>query len=532
MAISPADFYAYSRATGAPIPDNPEERAAMAPEVLEFRRNQLKGQSEGGNVVDTLGKVALGLGAATAAVLGARRLAKGAPSAPAKTYTRSEAVERVARTPVPTAAATGSQAARPPIPRQPSQSAAPQVDVPPPSKPAPGAAGALSQFLEAKGYVPPVQEAEYVAIRPDVRDVVSVDVAEARRQAATEGLLQAAAQRREAYQPELPGVKGTLMAVRSPLGAAAEETGELVALAPSRPLSAAPDQLSLDLVQTQQVKQAFNVDQALNALDSGEDQATGRVRQQLQRNEDVNLSAIDQIEDATGSIDLAASMTEDGLPVDQAEAAFEFAKGSMEAQRERLAARGLRGQQLERRLVYPQSVAAAAEASMPVSGEDALTFGRAEPTQIAPGGFVQPASKTSLRGTTGRPELGVLGIEAGSTPQREVWGQGAVETQKVLYAQGEDPVTRPAPFRPGIDLPEERTPEGYRYTQAAMTRPSKPGASRTPLTQPKTQTGLESVQESEIVRKSADPQAYLKQKMAELGISAIGEFSPWPRRTR
>lgn len=42
MALSPADFYAYSRATGAPIPEDPEERAQMAPDVLEFRRNQLK----------------------------------------------------------------------------------------------------------------------------------------------------------------------------------------------------------------------------------------------------------------------------------------------------------------------------------------------------------------------------------------------------------------------------------------------------------------------------------------------------------
>lgn len=42
MALSPADFYAYSRATGAPVPEDPRERAEMAPEVLEFRRNQLK----------------------------------------------------------------------------------------------------------------------------------------------------------------------------------------------------------------------------------------------------------------------------------------------------------------------------------------------------------------------------------------------------------------------------------------------------------------------------------------------------------
>lgn len=43
MALSPADFYAYSRATGAQLPDDPEERAKLAPEVVAFRRGQLQG---------------------------------------------------------------------------------------------------------------------------------------------------------------------------------------------------------------------------------------------------------------------------------------------------------------------------------------------------------------------------------------------------------------------------------------------------------------------------------------------------------
>jgi len=63
MALAPADFYAYSRATGVPVPEDPEERAALAPEILEFRRNQLKGpESEG---VDPL-SVGIGLGLAAA----------------------------------------------------------------------------------------------------------------------------------------------------------------------------------------------------------------------------------------------------------------------------------------------------------------------------------------------------------------------------------------------------------------------------------------------------------------------------------
>ena len=63
MAVSPADFYAYSRATGVAIPDEPEERARMAPEVLEFRRNQLKAATPTGP--DPL-SVGLGIGLALA----------------------------------------------------------------------------------------------------------------------------------------------------------------------------------------------------------------------------------------------------------------------------------------------------------------------------------------------------------------------------------------------------------------------------------------------------------------------------------
>lgn len=65
MPLSPADFYAYSRATGTPYPEEPEERAQIAPQVLEFRRNQLKAprqeENQGFNLTN-----ALGIGAAVA----------------------------------------------------------------------------------------------------------------------------------------------------------------------------------------------------------------------------------------------------------------------------------------------------------------------------------------------------------------------------------------------------------------------------------------------------------------------------------
>jgi hypothetical protein len=382
MAISQADFYAFSQATGSPIPEDPESRARIAPQVMEWRRNQLKQlaqQEEGPNLVQTIGGLAAAAGVGTLAFLGGRRLAGAMASRrgvnPVNVAVQEDVVRRAAQ-PVPqlrgVTQQSGAQTARPPIPRPPTQ---PQPAAAPPRGQAQLTGG--STF----GYLPAAEE-EFVAYRPDPKEMVAKQVADARRQAATEGLLQAAAARRGTFQPEIPGVKATLMELRAPAAVSAEEAGELVAQAESRPLSAAPAQQNLfkyvqqaaepegdvvdrllteynqlverqartdqrvrssvreyemelqgkalrimdelrgdSLVETQQTKRPFNVDQAINALESGEDQMTGRVRQQLQRNEDINIGAIDKLEDATNNIDVAASMTPDGVPVDQAESA-------------------------------------------------------------------------------------------------------------------------------------------------------------------------------------------------------------------
>lgn len=81
MALAPADFYAYSRATGVPVPEDPEERAQMAPEVLEFRRNQLRGPQEESNLPGVIGASLAGLGALGAGYLGMRRFGRQAPVA-------------------------------------------------------------------------------------------------------------------------------------------------------------------------------------------------------------------------------------------------------------------------------------------------------------------------------------------------------------------------------------------------------------------------------------------------------------------
>jgi len=87
MAVSPADFYAYSRATGVQIPDDPYERAELVPEVRAFRQNQLRApqqeQSKGPDPLSVGLGVGLALAGGLAGGLGIRKLLRG----PAKSAT-------------------------------------------------------------------------------------------------------------------------------------------------------------------------------------------------------------------------------------------------------------------------------------------------------------------------------------------------------------------------------------------------------------------------------------------------------------
>ena len=95
-----------------------------------------------------------------------------------------------------------------------------------------------------------------------------------------------------------------------------------------------------NLVDQYQARALGRIDQFANAANPAEDQATGRVKMALQRNEDVNLAAVEMAEDTVdtqiakaaqgdptvasvteldSAINQAASTLPDGLPVDQAE---------------------------------------------------------------------------------------------------------------------------------------------------------------------------------------------------------------------
>jgi hypothetical protein len=100
MPLSPTDFYAYSRATGTPVPEDAEERARIASDVYNFRQNQLKTPEQGPNYGAIAGLGALGLGLATGGVGLARMFRGRAPQAAAKVVDH-EVVRRVVQEAVP-----------------------------------------------------------------------------------------------------------------------------------------------------------------------------------------------------------------------------------------------------------------------------------------------------------------------------------------------------------------------------------------------------------------------------------------------
>jgi len=149
MALSPADFYAFSSATGIDVPDDPYERAALAPQVLEFRRNQLKAPQQESNVAQTIGTAAFAGAAAVGAGLAARRFfGRGAqiPKGPARSATqpiRTANLQEMANGPVRKITNARITLAAPQatlrVPATPAAQAKPKAPaIVEPSRPAPG----------------------------------------------------------------------------------------------------------------------------------------------------------------------------------------------------------------------------------------------------------------------------------------------------------------------------------------------------------------------------------------------------------
>jgi hypothetical protein len=330
---------------------DPNVTAALAYQAEQEQRRKAQEQP---SFIDVAGRTALGLGVAALAGAGIARGLRRNAVRPISVEDLGAAEKGVRTSARYTTRATAT---------------------PPPSRPAPPAGVARQQEAEeftrqARAERPaginqisiqdvvPTEE-EFVAYRPDPKEMVSSKVAEARRKAATLALLKASQSRREPYQLTLGGeFSPTLQSIRSSefgpnLTQVRERALGLVpAEAPSRPLTIAPDQLNIfsprsyieqtgsveptlktapaSLVEKQKARTGFTVDQAANALDAAEDQQTGRMKIQLQRNEDLDMGQVEVLEDIASQqrnfmmeqdepINSVASQLPDGLPVDQAE---------------------------------------------------------------------------------------------------------------------------------------------------------------------------------------------------------------------
>ena len=350
MAISPADFYAYSRATGTPVPDSDEERAQMAGDVINFRRNQLrapaKQEDEGFNLTNALGigAAALGLGAGAlglrSALVKKAAAAAGPVESPVVKYQNLEDLRRAAgyttapvrseapvQTPAPSKVATQEPLGElwePTVPKE----------------------GFARSYLESKGSLLP-------AAKPDAGDRFIEEYQQlAKNQARADqriqtGLRLAQPKLRERDMQMRDKGERVLAELRKEAADEASvfndmaEYSRLQGMEQDQPLSRREQRIQqavavsqpgafTDLTNFQEnlLGQARN--QAMNAVESGEDQQTGRIKAQLQRNEDLDLGQVENLENiaqASGpatleqddAINRAASQLPDGLPVDQAE---------------------------------------------------------------------------------------------------------------------------------------------------------------------------------------------------------------------
>lgn len=364
MALSPADFYAYSRATGAPIPEDAQERAAMAPEVLEFRRNQLKAPQQESNTLQTLGTAALGLGAAIGAGLTARRFLGGRskaafeiPKAPPKSATAGVTqadlsnLQKAAGRPE----ASAPQPRRIPLtPEQQQRMEAAKRRSPLYQQEVPPSKTAYVPFQEATPPAPEPGTPAYV----EYEQLAETYSPETAARAAARGTFEERLAQ-TGVQGEAPSTGTTENALaidptarlieewEQRKAARKKELEDRMSQAYSRRMKTAEELLTQlqaagpDLTTVQQATAPARSNQFANAVQSGEDQMTGRMKMQLSRNEDLDMSQVELLENMAAeneammrdyaepaqmqgfvtdeAINEAASQLPDGLPVDQAE---------------------------------------------------------------------------------------------------------------------------------------------------------------------------------------------------------------------
>lgn len=334
MALSPADFAAYSRATGTPYPEDPEERAQLAPEVAQFRRDQLRGPQQESALPGILGAAALGLGAIAGGVGLARALAgKRAKVPPSSRPPVTPQGEQAVRT----ASAEGRMRTAEEVTRQ-ARAERPvgvvQTNL---------SQKNLEDFVRSSpafGRVPTKEPAAPSVVRslpaaserPDLLAGLTADSGYAQEFVANRVAEQMAGDLIDEVNAfNNPAARSELARQQASVqGQKRQDLWDLVSQIRNE-----------SLVTTQESIRPVISKQALGALESGEDQMTGRMKAQLSRNEDLDMSQVEMLENIAQEntslmraqaepsqmvgyvpdepINQAASQLPDGLPVDQAE---------------------------------------------------------------------------------------------------------------------------------------------------------------------------------------------------------------------
>ena len=300
MALTPADFAAYSRATGTPYPEDPQERAALAPEVLRFRQNQFRAPQQESNPLAALGATALGIGALAGGIAAAKGLRRAdqaftLPRPVAKSAGTQQDVRNLDAIVKRRAAERLEQEARQQRPQGLVLTNLPQANVV--KNPWTGGETVVDPF--GPGTVPPVQKTA------TIKGTQALPVGRATQE-------ELEIRQRLLEDPELlKFVEAEEMAAANVLP---ENRAEQARQQEQK--RRAQSFLAQEAIDELRAEQSIT-SQAIGALESGEDQMTARVMRGVQRNEDLDASQVNQVARQTGNADVAASMTPDGVPKDQ-----------------------------------------------------------------------------------------------------------------------------------------------------------------------------------------------------------------------
>jgi len=310
MALSPADFYAYSRATGVQIPDDPQERAAMAPEVLDFRRNQLKAPEQNTNALQAIGATALAGAAALGAGFAARHFLRGRgqiPKGPTRSANAGVVQQDLAN--LQRAAGRASTA----------QASVPASMVAQPGAPTPEERQRVYAAVAAK----PVEDLPRV-YRPKGGTQEDVLMTDPRT-----GEIFIGGQSPKSFA-DLDVTDRLLVELEDMFAAKSKELQERMSNKYDKNVDDLlnNDSLNQTLVEKQKATSVNQQLQTAAAVESAEDQLSGRTKQRLQQNEDLDMSQIEVLEaiaersrlegmEQDEPIRQAASQLPDGIPVDQ-----------------------------------------------------------------------------------------------------------------------------------------------------------------------------------------------------------------------